>query len=167
MVLQVSELAGRLGSDDIRIVLHEAFQDERFAGGRVLVIVPDSTRSCPLPLLFRTIVAELRPRVDRLTFLAALGTHPVPPDRELWSWFGLGPEERARDYGDIAIEQHVVGAGHHAHTAAAQFGVETIAIVQNLADHIRSHPKESGARAPWGCAGAKWGNLIAELLCPP
>ncbi|HAK97526.1 MAG TPA: hypothetical protein DCM87_21680, partial [Planctomycetes bacterium] len=87
-------------------VLAAAFADARFAAKRILFVVPDATRSCPLPFLFRRIVAELAPRGAQLTFLAALGTHPVPPDEELWRWFGLSPAERAGAYRDVAIRAH-------------------------------------------------------------
>ena len=39
------------------------------------VIVPDATRSCPLPLLLKAVHTALDGRVSRLTILVALGTH--------------------------------------------------------------------------------------------
>ena len=49
-------------------------------GRRVLLIVPDGTRTVPLPLLFRCIHAALAPRVAALDVLIALGTHqPMTP----------------------------------------------------------------------------------------
>ena len=44
-------------------------------GRSVCVIVPDGTRSCPLPLLLSAVRAALDGRVTRLTVLVALGTH--------------------------------------------------------------------------------------------
>jgi hypothetical protein len=51
------------------------------AGKRVLVLVPDSTRTAPLPLMFRLFCDLLRPQVKKLDFLIALGTHPPMSDQ--------------------------------------------------------------------------------------
>src|SRR4051794_28727546 len=45
------------------------------AGRSVCVIVPDGTRSCPLPLLLDAIADALRGKATRITVLIALGTH--------------------------------------------------------------------------------------------
>ncbi|GAA1619939.1 lactate racemase domain-containing protein [Kribbella sancticallisti] len=44
-------------------------------GRSVCVIVPDATRSCPLPLLLSAVHGALTGRVSELTVLVALGTH--------------------------------------------------------------------------------------------
>ena len=46
------------------------------AGQRVLLIVPDGTRTMPLPLFFRMLMAHLRPQTRAVDVLIALGTHP-------------------------------------------------------------------------------------------
>ena len=51
------------------------------AGRSVCVLVPDGTRSCPLPLLVSAIHDALHGRVSRLTVLVALGTHAAMSDR--------------------------------------------------------------------------------------
>jgi len=45
------------------------------ANQRVLVIIPDLTRSAPIPLLFRLLYEVLGKQVARLDYLIALGTH--------------------------------------------------------------------------------------------
>ena len=44
-------------------------------GRSVCVLVPDTTRTCPMPLLLSAVHAALHGRVTRLTVLVALGTH--------------------------------------------------------------------------------------------
>ncbi len=59
----------------------------RFTDKRVLVLIPDGTRTVPLPQLFRhvtDIVADAR----QLTFMAALGTHSPLSDAELLKLVG-------------------------------------------------------------------------------
>ena len=52
-------------------------------GKRVLVLIPDRTRTMPLPLMFDLIERELAARVGALDFLVALGTHPPLDDGQL------------------------------------------------------------------------------------
>jgi len=61
----------------------------------VLVVIPDDTRTIPMPDVYSAICSELVPRVKRLTFLIALGTHPEMTPTELdrhlgsnWQHFG-------------------------------------------------------------------------------
>lgn len=75
-------------------------------GKRVLVIIPDPTRTMPLPLFFRTIVAGLKGRAAALDFLVALGTHPPLSEIELLQLVGLSPEEKQRDFSEIHIFNH-------------------------------------------------------------
>ena len=44
-------------------------------GKRVLIIIPDGTRSMPMPLMFNLFEELLGRRVKALDYLVALGTH--------------------------------------------------------------------------------------------
>lgn len=77
----------------------------RFDGQRVLVLIPDHTRTVPLPMLFRTVVELLTPAA-RLTFLVALGTHPPLDETQLQRLLGIGAEERREHYGHVGIVNH-------------------------------------------------------------
>ncbi len=52
-------------------------------GLRVLVLIPDGTRTMPMPLMFEILEQQLGPRVKALDFLVALGTHAPMNDAEL------------------------------------------------------------------------------------
>jgi len=52
-------------------------------GKRVLIIIPDGTRTMPMPLMFELFQAHLAPRVAALDYLVALGTHPLMSDEQL------------------------------------------------------------------------------------
>ena len=96
-----------LSDDAVRRTVADFLKgDEIFRGKKVLALVPDETRSCPLPLLFESLVEELRGKTARLSFLVAIGTHAVPPEEELLRPFGLDPETKKRNYSDIDILPH-------------------------------------------------------------
>lgn len=73
---------------------------------RVLIIIPDATRTMPLPLFFRLIAQQLLPRVKALDFLVALGTHPPLSDEALLHLVGLTAEEKAARYPNIRLLNH-------------------------------------------------------------
>ncbi|MBI5726055.1 MAG: DUF2088 domain-containing protein [Planctomycetes bacterium] len=61
------------------------------AGKRVLVIIPDHTRSCPLPQIAALLHRRLAGRAKKLDFLIALGTHPPMTDRMIDKLLGAEP----------------------------------------------------------------------------
>ncbi len=75
-------------------------------GRRVLVIVPDATRTLPLPLFFRLLMAHLQPRVRTVDVLVALGTHPPLSEAALLRLVGLTPVQKARDYAGVRLRNH-------------------------------------------------------------
>jgi nickel-dependent lactate racemase len=73
---------------------------------RVLVMIPDGTRTMPLPLFFRLLVKHLRAHESKITFLIALGTHPPMREQAILKLLGLTAAERANDYADVEIVNH-------------------------------------------------------------
>ncbi|NQT51777.1 DUF2088 domain-containing protein, partial [bacterium] len=74
---------GSLSADGVRELAVQGLDQAELNGKRVLIIVPDSTRTAPLPMIFRLFCDLLRPRVAKLDFLVALGTHPPMPEDKL------------------------------------------------------------------------------------
>jgi len=76
------------------------------AGRSVCVLVPDGTRTCPLPLLMPAIHAELHGRVSRLTVLVALGTHAPMSEHELALHLGCEPGALSDRYPAMTVLNH-------------------------------------------------------------
>ena len=73
---------------------------------RVLLIIPDSTRSCPLPMLARQIHAAISPRAKQLDFLIALGTHQPMSEQKIDQLLGVEPGRRADVFGRSRVFNH-------------------------------------------------------------
>ncbi len=73
---------------------------------RVLVIIPDHTRTMPLPTFFRLMVKHLLPRARAVDFLVALGTHPPMSAEALLRLIGLTVEEKATHYPHVQLINH-------------------------------------------------------------
>jgi nickel-dependent lactate racemase len=75
-------------------------------GKRVLVIIPDGTRSAPIPLIFRVLYEQLGRRVTQMDYLIALGTHPPMTEEAIERLVGVRASERAERYPNVRIFNH-------------------------------------------------------------
>lgn len=95
-----------LTDDDVQQVLAEAFDSQPVDGKRVLVIIPDGTRTAPIPLIFRLLYEQIGRRAAQLDYLIALGTHQPMSDQAIERLVGLTMAERAAHYPDVRIFNH-------------------------------------------------------------
>jgi nickel-dependent lactate racemase len=72
-----------LSSDELHQIVAEALASTPFDGKRVLIIIPDGTRTMPMPEMFAIFQQKLRLRTKALDYLVALGTHPPMADAQL------------------------------------------------------------------------------------
>lgn len=106
MIKQLISDNSFLGEAEVRDFIAECAAALPAAGKRVLFVVPDNTRSMPMPLVFRALVAALRGRAAEINFLIALGTHPPMTHEAIEKHFGLTRAERENDYRDVGIFNH-------------------------------------------------------------
>jgi hypothetical protein len=64
-----------LTSEQALKVIAEACPTSEYHGKKVLLIVPDATRTCPLGMLFKGIFAQVATVAAALDVMIALGTH--------------------------------------------------------------------------------------------
>ncbi len=95
---------GYLSQSKVIQSLHAGLE-RAFTNQRVLVLIPDHTRSLPLPMLFQTLV-EVLSDTQQLDFMVALGTHPPLSRAELCHLVGLSPQEYANTYAHIGLVNH-------------------------------------------------------------
>ncbi|MEP6896526.1 MAG: lactate racemase domain-containing protein [Chloroflexota bacterium] len=92
-----------LSDDEIRNML--GVLDGQFDNQRVLVLIPDHTRSLPLPFLFRALVDVLHD-AKQLDFMVALGTHPPLNEESLNELVGITAKERTTTFKHIGLLNH-------------------------------------------------------------
>ena len=102
------------------------------AGKRILLIVPDSTRTAPLPLLWDALFQHIKPHVAALDVLIALGTHPPMSEVQISKLLGIQDIERMRLFFQTQFFNHewdnpealeTIGVLSEADTAAASNGL--------------------------------------------
>ncbi len=95
-----------LSGSEIKDLMAMALAEARLDGKRVLVIIPDRTRTAPIPLMFRLFYELLDERVQRLDYLIALGTHKPLTEDAINQLIGVTPEERSGRYARVNIFNH-------------------------------------------------------------
>jgi nickel-dependent lactate racemase len=92
--------------EDVRQLLAAACDDLPLDGKRVLVIIPDGTRTAPIALFFRLLYEQLGQRVEQLDYLIALGTHPPMSEEAIERLVGVSAQERAESFPRVRIFNH-------------------------------------------------------------
>jgi nickel-dependent lactate racemase len=95
-----------LTESEVAAITGEFFQTWDLSGKRILVIIPDSTRTMPMPLFFKLIFEALNGKVKTLDYLVALGTHSAMDDAAINRLVGISAEERVGKYGQVKIFNH-------------------------------------------------------------
>jgi nickel-dependent lactate racemase len=72
-----------LDEGQLRRIVAEGLQPLGLDGRRVLAIIPDGTRTMPMPAMFGILEDVLGPSVEALDYLVALGTHQPMTDEQL------------------------------------------------------------------------------------
>ncbi|MCP5098599.1 MAG: DUF2088 domain-containing protein [Chloroflexi bacterium] len=97
-------MEGLLPDDRIRQTLYAGLEN-RFSAQKVLVLIPDHTRTIPLPFLFRELSTILH-NTKQLDFMVALGTHPSLSNAQLDSLVGMTAAEREGKFKHVRVLNH-------------------------------------------------------------
>ena len=95
-----------LSETEVRQRITELLPVADFNNKRVLLIVPDATRTAPLPLLFDQVQSRLADFGAKVDVLVALGTHPAMSETEMCRLLGISEADRTGRYADVGLFNH-------------------------------------------------------------
>lgn len=95
-----------LTGDEVQAFIASRLASVPLDGRSVCVLVPDATRTCPLPMLLETVHGALHGRVSRLTVLVALGTHGAMSETALARHLGFEPGRMAEKFPSTVVRNH-------------------------------------------------------------
>ncbi len=104
MIAQAFQAEGFLPDDLVQQTLYAGLE-KQFSRQKVLVLIPDHTRTIPLPFLFRQLVNILSD-TKQLDFMVALGTHPPLDQAHLDTLVGITADERTGKFKQVRILNH-------------------------------------------------------------
>lgn len=134
MLLSKGSLNAIVTDEEADLLLAQACAELTVTNKRVLVIIPDSTRTCPLPLMFRLLDKHLGKRVRQLDYLVALGTHQPMTAEALSNLLGTPVNEQgaAENYPQTHIFNHRWSDPQALQTVGVISRAETAEITGNL-----------------------------------
>ncbi len=95
-----------LTEEQVFEICSAAWSQKQVDGRKLLVIIPDHTRTAPIDVMFRVLYQLLAPRVELLDFLVALGTHPPMSDEAINRRVGITAAERTGKYPKARFFNH-------------------------------------------------------------
>ena len=97
---------GLVSPEETASLIAEACPVADFRAQKVLVIVPDATRTAPVDLVFRALHDQLAGSVARLDVMVALGTHQPMSEADICRRLGMTAEERRSVFRDVRFYNH-------------------------------------------------------------
>ena len=91
---------------EVKDKILEGTPDYLVTGKKVLVLTPDATRTCPLPMMVRAVKEAIGARASRLAFMVALGTHQPLTESRILSLYGINAEERRKEFAGSRFLNH-------------------------------------------------------------
>jgi nickel-dependent lactate racemase len=92
--------------DQVRSLVAEACPAASYRGRRVLLIIPDGTRTAPIGMMFKALHDELGGVCAHFDILIALGTHPPMPEEAICRRLEITLEERNGRYQGVRFFNH-------------------------------------------------------------
>jgi|SRR6185295_1381210 len=95
-----------LSEFDVADMLAQAFPSSDYRGRKLLLIVPDNTRTAPLGLIFRTLFQQIGSVTKAFDVLIALGTHQPLGDAAIRQRLEITEAERSGTYRNVRFFNH-------------------------------------------------------------
>jgi len=95
-----------LTEEKVREIIEAGTPAGLYENKRVLVLTPDGTRTCPLPMMVRLLGEVIGARAARLDFMVALGTHPVMTEQQILDLYKISPGDRVEPFGRSGFSCH-------------------------------------------------------------
>ena len=95
-----------LTEPEVAQIVAQALAPLELAGKRLLLIIPDATRTAPVGWLFREVYAQTHAAGAHLDIMIALGTHRAMTEEEICQRLEITLEQRHEAYGSVLFLNH-------------------------------------------------------------
>jgi nickel-dependent lactate racemase len=87
-----------LSEKKVKEIIEAGTSPSLYEKKRVLVLTPDATRTCPLPMMVRAIHEVIGERAAKLDFMVAVGTHAPLFGEKILELYGITPQGRKEEF---------------------------------------------------------------------
>lgn len=105
-ISQTAPADGSVTGEQVTALITQACPAEDYRSKRVLLIVPDGTRTAPVGLMFKALHAQLAPVTKALDVLIALGTHQPMKEAAICQRLEITDAERREQYRGVNFFNH-------------------------------------------------------------
>ncbi len=106
MLIERQNINGCIEIEEAREAVTDFFSKNDYAGKRILLIIPDNTRSSPVGEVFKIIYSCLEGKVKSLDCLVALGTHQPMSEEQICTRLCITLSERKTKYASMKLFNH-------------------------------------------------------------
>jgi nickel-dependent lactate racemase len=106
MVIERQNKDGSVSNNEAREAITGFFAQNDYTGKKILLIIPDNTRSGPVGDIFKIIYDCLGQKVKSIDCLVALGTHPPLTEEQICTRLDITLKERRSKYARIKFFNH-------------------------------------------------------------
>jgi len=106
MVLERQAKDRCITDEQARQAIAEFFAQNDCSGKRILLLIPDNTRSGPVGEIFKIMYDHLGPKAKAVDCLVALGTHQPMSEEQICSRLAMTADERRGKYASVKFFNH-------------------------------------------------------------
>jgi len=106
MFIEKQNKDGSVSNEQARETVGRFFAQNDYAGKRILMIIPDNTRSGPIGDIFKIIYEFLGSKAKAVDCLVALGTHQPMSEEQICARLSMTPDERKSKYAAVKFFNH-------------------------------------------------------------
>src|SRR4051812_9835123 len=106
MISRIAPSGQSLPEQSVRELIGQACPAKEYHHKKVLVIVPDGTRTAPVGLLFRALHEQIAAVTDAFDVLVALGTHQPMSEAAICQRLEMSQAERQAVFGRVKFFNH-------------------------------------------------------------
>jgi len=106
MVIERQNKNGFIDNKEAGEAIAEFFTQNDYTGKRLLLIIPDNTRSGPVGDIFKGIFDCIGKKVKELDCLVALGTHQPMTEEQICTRLSITPQQRKSEYASLKFFNH-------------------------------------------------------------
>ncbi len=106
MVIEVQNKDGGVSVAEAARAVEEFFAANDYSGKRLLLILPDNTRSGPVGDVFQMVFDRVGAKAAAVDVLIALGTHQPMSEEQICERLSITPDERKSKYSSVKFFNH-------------------------------------------------------------
>ena len=96
-----------LTDSEIHLIISEAVDQAKFDNKKLLIIIPDHSRTAPIGRIFKILYELAADRVKTFDILIALGTHPPMTDEQIYERVAITEGEHKAKYPKARFFNHL------------------------------------------------------------